>query len=411
MWKALFDQLLNGMMVRDRLLVRFPDGDSRHYGPDIGETVQIAINDPATIRALCLHPELALGEAYMDGSLVLIDTNLDDLLRVLLRNREAGDMPAWVISSDRFRYHLRRIIQRNTPVRARANVAHHYDLSDDLYRLFLDTDMQYSCAYFTDPNMSLEEAQEAKKAHIAAKLCLEPGQHVLDIGCGWGGLALTLARDHGVRVTGITLSENQLRTARARAEAEGLEDRVQFFLEDYRDTQGLFDRIVSVGMLEHVGLPNFDTYFTRVHDLLTPDGIALIHAIGRSAPPMPHSAWLNKYIFPGGYVPSLSEVAGPMERAGLWQCDIEVWRLHYARTLRHWRKRFEANSDRLRDMYDERFIAMFRYYFSICIAAFEHQAQAVYQFQLARKRDSVPLTRDYLYRRKLRQKTQNATVK
>ena len=397
MWRKVFAQFLNRMMVCDRLHVTYPDGTTEHYGPDSGEQAAIAIHSEAALRALCINPELALGERYMEGTLTFPNTTLDHFLAVILRNRRLGRMPSWVNASNTARFHLRRWIQKNAPSRARANVAHHYDLSDDLYRLFLDEDMQYSCAYFARPDMTLEEAQAAKKAHIAAKLRLEPGQRVLDIGCGWGGMALTLARDHKVRVTGITLSQNQLATAQARARDEGLEDLVTFRLQDYRAVTERFDRIVSVGMLEHVGVPNYDTYFATVSRLLEADGTALIHTIGRSAPPAPHSVWLNKYIFPGGYVPSLSELAGPMERADLWQTDIEIWRLHYAKTLRHWRERFEAHSDQLRRTYDNRFIAMFRWYFAICIAAFEQQMQGVYQFQLSKSHNSVPLTRDYLY--------------
>ncbi|MFD2740146.1 class I SAM-dependent methyltransferase [Sulfitobacter aestuarii] len=396
MWSRLFQHFLRGMMVCDCLRVTFPDGTTRNFGPSHGETVHITIHDEPTLRGLVLNPELTLGEAYMDGTLSITEGSLDDLIRILLRNREHGHLPAWITAANHARYHLRRIIQHNSPNRARANVAHHYDISDELYALFLDRDMQYSCAYFPEADMSLDAAQEAKKAHIAAKLCLKPGCHVLDIGCGWGGMALTLARDYGVRVTGITLSQNQLSTAQARASAEGLDRLVDFRLQDYRQVSETFDRIVSVGMLEHVGVPNYGTYFNTVARLLAPDGVALIHSIGRSAPPVHHSPWLNKYIFPGGYVPSLSELIGPLERSGLWQCDIEVWRLHYARTLRHWRKRFEDNLEQIHARYDDRFIAMFRYYFAICIATFEHQMHGVYQLQLAHRRDAVPLTRAYL---------------
>jgi cyclopropane-fatty-acyl-phospholipid synthase len=292
---------------------------------------------------------------------------------------------------------MRRFVQINAPAKAQANVAHHYDISDDLYGLFLDVDMQYCCAYFTDPKMSLEDAQSAKKSHIARKLQLEPGMHVLDIGCGWGGMAMTLARDFGARVTGITLSENQLATAQRRAEQAGLTDQITFNLQDYRHTRGQFDGVVSVGMLEHVGLPNYVTYFGKVAEVLAPNGTALIHTIGRTGPPTVQSRWITKYIFPGGDTPSLSDLAKPIEKSGLWQADIEVWRLHYAMTIRHWRNRFEANLDTIKGMYDEEFVRMFRYYFTVCIAAFEHQMQAVYHFQLSHKRDAVPLTRDYLY--------------
>ncbi|WP_147111184.1 cyclopropane-fatty-acyl-phospholipid synthase family protein [Tateyamaria sp. syn59] len=397
MWETLLDRFLTGMMVEDRLSLTYPGGTTRDYGPDTGAAAHLQISDTATLRALILNPDLGLGEGYMHGTIVPRNCTLDDALTVIVRNRFKGHIPPWVVLANRARFQMRRFIQKNAPSASRKNVAHHYDISDDLYRLFLDADMQYSCAYFRDDAMTLEEAQTAKKAHIAGKLCLEPGMRVLDIGCGWGGMALTLARDYGCQVTGITLSENQLATARKRAEDAGLSGQIEFRLQDYRHTTGTFDRIVSVGMLEHVGVPNFDTYFGRVADLLDPDGVVLIHTIGRSAPPMAHSSWINKYIFPGGYVPSLSELAPAMERSGLWQSDIEVWRLHYAKTIRHWRDRFEAHVDDIRQTYDDRFVRMFRYYLTVCIIAFEQQMQAVYHLQLAHRRDAVPLTRDYLY--------------
>ena len=397
MWRKAFDKFLNGMMVHDQLTVRFHDGTTCVYGPDTGSSTTLHFADDAVVRALCLNPSLALGEAYMDERVTLPETGLEETLKLLYRNRTKGGLPAWLRARNYVHYRMRRFIQRNTPHRARANVAHHYDLSDNLYRLFLDADMQYSCGYFSDPDMSLEEAQIAKKSLIARKLCLTQNCHVLDIGCGWGGMALTLAKDFGAHVTGITLSENQLAAARQRAQRMGLSDRVTFELQDYRHIKGRFDRIVSVGMLEHVGVPNYDTYFSRVADLLKPEGVALVHTIGRSAPPIHHDPWINKYIFPGGYVPSLSEIAGPLDRSGLWQCDIEIWRLHYALTLRHWRDRFDAHEAEILKMNDARFVRMFRYYFTVCIVAFEDQMQAVYQFQLAHSRSAVPLTRNYLF--------------
>lgn len=397
MWAKLLDRFLSDMIVDDRLSVTYPDGSTRDYGPDTGRAAHLAVSDTATIRAIMLNPDLGLGEGYMDGKIVPQNCTLDDAMAIVIRNRFKGKFPPWLAMANRARFHARRFIQNNAPGAARRNVAHHYDISDDLYRLFLDEDMQYSCAYFRDPSMTLEQAQVAKKAHIAAKLRLEPGMRVLDIGCGWGGMALTLARDYGCEVTGVTLSENQLATAQRRAEAAGLSKRIQFNLQDYRHTKGTFDRIVSVGMLEHVGVPNFDTYFGRVAELLDPDGVALIHTIGRSAPPMAHSSWINKYIFPGGYVPSMSELTPALERSDLWQCDIEVWRLHYAMTIREWRNRFDAHVAEITAMHDERFVRMFRYYLTVCILAFEHQMQAVYHLQLAHKRDAVPLTRDYLH--------------
>lgn len=396
-WRRAFDQFLTGLMTRDRLTVLFPDHSTAIYGPNTGGSATIQIKDESVLRALCLNPLLALGEAYMDDRIAFPERGLLDTLKLLQRNRNAGSLPGWLRGLNLARYHMRRIIQLNRPDRARANVAQHYDISDDLYALFLDEDMQYSCAYFPVPDMSLEAAQAAKKAHIARKLCITPGARILDIGCGWGGMALTLARDYDADVTGITLSQNQLQTARARAEQAGLAHKVTFRFEDYRRTQGQFDRIVSVGMLEHVGVPNYARYFQQISNLLTTEGVALIHTIGRNAPPVPHDPWLNKYIFPGGYVPSLSELASPIERAGLCQTDIEIWRLHYARTVRLWRDRFTAERDKIRTLYDERFLRMFDYYFAICIVAFEDQPQAVYQFQLAKSQTTVPLTRDYIY--------------
>ncbi|MCE8008693.1 cyclopropane-fatty-acyl-phospholipid synthase family protein [Aestuariivita sp.] len=397
MWKRLFDRMAVRLIGTGRLTITYPDGETRHYGPG-GAKAAMHIRTPEALRALCLTPELALGEGYMDDTIEIGgNAELEALLRLLLENRKPGAFPAYIRALDRVRFHARAIVQRNSARSARANVAHHYDISDDLYRLMLDEDMQYSCAYFARPDMSLEEAQAAKKRHIAQKLLIERDMHVLDIGCGWGGMALTLARDYGARVTGVTLSENQLATAQARTRAAGLEDRVAFRLMDYRALEDQFDRIVSVGMLEHVGLPHYGDYFAKVAELLDPDGVALIHTIGRVSPPMAHSPWIHKYIFPGGYVPSLSELLPALEASALWQTDIEVWRLHYARTLREWRARFDANLDTVQGWYDARFIRMWRYYLTACIMAFEGQAQCVYHLQLAHRRDAVPLTRDYLY--------------
>jgi cyclopropane-fatty-acyl-phospholipid synthase len=397
MWGTVFDNMVTRLIRSGTLRVTFPDGSIRTYGSGDGLSAAVRIHDPAVIRGLCLKPDLTLGEAYMDERLTIEDNDIDGLVRLVLRNRYTNVLPAWVRLMNGARLALGRFIQRNTPESARANVAHHYDLSNDLYRLFLDKDMQYSCAYFVDPGVSLEEAQRAKKAHIAAKLRIEPGMRVLDIGCGWGGMALTLARDYGAHVTGVTLSEQQLGLARSRAAEAGLEDQIDFRLLDYRLLNETFDRIVSVGMLEHVGLPHYGEYFSKVADLLDPDGIALIHTIGRTGPPMAQSEWITKYIFPGGYVPALSELAPAIESSGLWNADMETLRLHYAYTLRHWLARFDTAINEIRATYDDRFIRMFRYYLTVCALAFEEQEQGVFQFQLSHKRDAVPLTRDYLY--------------
>jgi cyclopropane-fatty-acyl-phospholipid synthase len=280
---------------------------------------------------------------------------------------------------------------------SKKNVAAHYDLTPALYDLFLDADRQYSCAYFRDARNSLEQAQADKKAHVARKLLIAPGMRVLDIGCGWGGLAITLARDFEAHVVGITLSEEQLAVARRRAEEAGLSGQVEFRLQDYREVEGTFDRVVSVGMFEHVGVPNYRTYFRTVRDRLAPDGVALIHTIGHAGPPSPTNPFIARHIFPGGYIPSLSEVAPAIERAGLRLCDLEAWRLHYAHTLRHWFDRFTARADEAEAIHDARFVRMWKFYLAASEATFRWGRQDVWQFQLSRKADSVPVTRDYLY--------------
>jgi len=400
MWKSVFDKMVTQLIQEGQLSVTYPDKDTRVYGRKGSNAGQAAISltTHATLRALCLRPELAMGESYMDGTFVVAEDDIEGLLGLLLRNRRPDAFPVWVRIVEKIRFAVRSFLTKNNLRKSRQNVAHHYDISDDLYRLFLDEDMQYSCAYFSDPDMSLEDAQKAKKAMIAAKLLIKPGMRVLDIGCGWGGMALTLARDYGAHVTGVTLSRNQLATAKARAKEAGLEDQTEFRLMDYRELNEKFDRIVSVGMLEHVGMPHYREYFAQVANLLSQEGVALIHTIGRTSPPMSQSPWINKYIFPGGYVPSLSELAPAVEESGLWTLDLEIWRLHYAKTLRIWRQRFDANIDIVRQSYDERFIRMWRYYLTACYMAFEEQHQAVFHFQMGHQRDAAPLTRDYLYR-------------
>lgn len=397
MWTTIIDRMLSRMIHAGKLTVIWPDGHSTTYAGKPGLSAEIALRDDSIVRALCLTPELSLGEGYMNGQITIGEDRLYEFLALLVRNNPHGALPLWVRALERARHACRGWLLRNTPLKARANVAHHYDLSDDLYRLFLDDDMQYSCAYFAHPDMTLEQAQVAKKRHIANKLCLTPECHVLDIGCGWGGMALTLARDHGVRVTGVTLSKNQLETARRRAVDEGLSDRVTFELRDYRTLDGPFDRIVSVGMFEHVGPSHYAEYFGQIDRLLTTDGIALVHTIGYSQPPKTQSPWMLKYVFPGGHIPALSEVAGPLESSGLWQTDIEVWRLHYADTLKAWRTRFEDRQADIVKMYDEPFIRMWRYYLTACEMSFRETRQVVYQFQLAKRIDTVPVTRGYLY--------------
>jgi cyclopropane-fatty-acyl-phospholipid synthase len=332
----------------------------------------------------------------MDGSLVVEDGTIYDFLDLLGLNIALAPPSLLAPLHSGFGRGLRLMRQYNWLGRARRNVAHHYDLSDTLYDLFLDTDRQYSCAYFAGPDESIETAQANKKRHIAAKLLLKPGQRVLDIGCGWGGLALYLAKECSVDVTGLTLSKEQCRVAERRAAAAGLADRVRFELLDYRQMAGTFDRIVSVGMFEHVGVVHYPAFFAKLNQLLAADGVALLHAIGRKDGPGATNPWLRKYIFPGGYSPALSEVVPVVERTGLWLTDVEILRLHYAETLKTWRHRFLANRERIRALYDERFCRMWEFYLAGCEMAFRHQGQIVFQMQLAKSIDAVPLTRDYI---------------
>ena len=291
---------------------------------------------------------------------------------------------------------MRRLQQINTAARARRNVRHHYDLSGELYRLFLDEDMQYSCAYFERPDMSLEDAQRAKKRHLAAKLNLKPGNTVLDIGSGWGGLGLYLARRFEADVVGVTLSTEQHAVSVERAQNEGLDSHVHFELRDYRDISERFDRVVSVGMFEHVGLNHYQTYFNKCARLMKPDGVMVLHTIGRSGEPAATTPFIRKYIFPGGYIPSMSDMLPAIEKSGLIVTDVEILRLHYAETLKHWRERFMANRQKAVEIYDERFARMWEFYLAGSEASFRYGDLVVFQMQLARRNDSLPLTRDYI---------------
>jgi cyclopropane-fatty-acyl-phospholipid synthase len=386
-------------VVVGRLGVRWPDGSvSVYQGGEPGPEATFHLRDAATVRRVALNPGLALGEAFMDGGLVAVDCDIYAVLDVVVSNYMAEKSGKGMMRlRAALSYMRRRIEQYNPAPRATRNVAHHYDLSGRLYTLFLDRDRQYSCAYFPRGDETLEEAQAAKKRHIAAKLLLDrPDLRVLDIGSGWGGLGLTLARDYGARVTGITLSTEQLAEARARAEAEGLQDRVRFEMLDYRSVREKFDRIVSVGMFEHVGVNHYPAFFDVVRRCLAPDGVALLHSIGRADGPGYTNPWLAKYIFPGGYCPALSEVLPPIERCGLIATDIEILRLHYAETLRHWRRRFLANRNAIQAIYDERFCRMWEFYLVGAELSFRRQFMMVFQIQLANRIDSVPMTRDYI---------------
>jgi cyclopropane-fatty-acyl-phospholipid synthase len=398
--RALLDRFLSKMIVVGTLRIGWPDGSFSTYSGEPGPSGGIALSNSTAVRRLVLNPSLALGECYMDGAIEPLGGSLYDMMEVLAINvMRAGTSHPLMLARERLNIWLRRLAQFNPAPRAQRNVAHHYDLNGRLYSLFLDRDRQYSCAYFPTGQETLEEAQAAKKRHIAAKLKLDrPDLRVLDIGCGWGGMALTLARDYGARVTGITLSEEQLTEARARAAAAGLSDRVTFELMDYRALNTPFDRIVSVGMFEHVGVGYYRTFFNTLRRCLEPDGVALLHSIGRSDGPAATNSWIARYIFPGGYSPALSEVLPHIERTGLVITDIEILRLHYAETLRHWRRRFAANRDAITALYDDRFCRMFEFYLAGSELAFRHQGHMNFQIQLTREQTAVPLTRDYIAR-------------
>ena len=384
--------------VRDGALdLTLADGSTRRFGPGGAPEVAVTLHDPDLPRKFLMRPDLAMGEAYMDGRLTLRDDDIRSLITFALRNVRGRKLPVplpqlaalWAWAKSWAIWNRLGVAQRN--------VAHHYDISPELYGLFLGETKQYTCAYFRRPEMTLDEAQTAKMAHIGAKLLLKPGMRVLDIGCGFGTLALTLARDHGVHVTGITLSQVQLAEARQRAREAGLEGQVEFRLQDYRRVTERFDRVVSVGMMEHVGLPHLRTYFQKVADLMPEDGVALIHYIGRWSPPNTISPWFNKYIFPGAYCPTISQAMRVVEKTGLILSDLEVWRGHYERTLQEWLKRFDRNIDRVRQLQDDRFVRMWRYYLQSAELSFSEAYLVIHQLQLAKARGTVPMTRDYLY--------------
>lgn len=397
----LFEQLLRRLVKRGTLTLVQPDGTRRTFGnPDsVFPDISLHLHDKRVARDVVLNPRLGLAEAWMDGRVSLAGGDIMDFVGMIRANNpwekgkqieRQGGPRHWL------RHGVRKLRQLNNRRASRANVAHHYDLSAALYDLFLDRDRQYSCAYWTDPAIGLEQAQHDKKAHIAAKLALEPGMKVLDIGCGWGGMALYLHRACGVDVTGITLSEEQLKIARERAEAAGVSDHVRFELTDYRDMRGRFDRIVSVGMFEHVGTPHFHEFFRACHNLLTEKGVMLLHTIGRMGGPGATDAFTRRYIFPGGYIPALSEIVSASEQNRLMVTDVEALRLHYAFTLRAWYDRCVANQAAIEALYDARFFRMWTFYLAGATAAFEHGGMLVYQLQYTRDRHALPLTRDYM---------------
>ena len=396
----LLDNLLKRIVRRGTLDVTWSSGETSRYGeaPASGNRppLRIVLADPDTERGLVINPEMRLGEAYMDGRLRIENGGAYELLELLLTNAGTTKPTAVLKAAGHLRTAWRRL-RRNDPRRARRNVAHHYDLDGRLYRLFLDADLQYSCAYFEDEEATLDEAQRAKKRHLAAKLAPRPGQRILDIGSGWGGLGLYLAEAAGVDVTGVTLSTEQQAVSTERAKGQGLDDRVRFRLQDYRTVEGTFDRIVSVGMFEHVGLRHYGEFFGTCRRLLKDDGVMVLHSIGRFGVPRGVNPWIDRYIFPGHYIPALSEVIAATETAGLIVTDMEILRLHYAETLRHWRERFLRRRDEAAKLYDERFCRMWEFYLAGCELAFRLQDMMVFQLQLAKDQNVLPLTRDHMF--------------
>jgi cyclopropane-fatty-acyl-phospholipid synthase len=387
---------LSRFIRRGAMTVTTASGESFTCGDGTGDPVAVRFLTHEAERRILLNPELALGEAYMDGSFVVEQGSLADVLGILFDQPDI--LPDWAKVRWWARFLIRHAKQFNLRRRSRDNVAHHYDLDGRLYSLFLDSDRQYSCAYFETPDASLDDAQLAKERHLAAKLLIRRGDRVLDIGSGWGGLGIYLAEMTGADVTGVTLSTEQLQVSNARAAEKNLSRSARFLLQDYRDVTGPFDRIVSVGMFEHVGVDFYETYFKRCAELLTDDGVMLLHSIGRSTGPDVTSPWITKYIFPGGYIPALSEVFPAIERSGLLVCDTEILRLHYAETLKAWRERFLAHREEAARLYDQRFVRMWQFYLAASEMSFRKQNFMNLQIQLAKRQGVVPMTRDYITR-------------
>jgi cyclopropane-fatty-acyl-phospholipid synthase len=397
--------LLKTFVRRGTFRVTTSRGKVLTFGDGTGQPVSVRFTSRAAEWGILLDPELKFGEAYMNGSFVVEQGSIADVLAIMLGQNT--DVPHWARPQYLIRYLARRIAQFNPRQRARRNVAHHYDLDGRLYSLFLDADRQYSCGYFENPEQSLDDAQLAKKRHLAAKLVLDRGRpgkdlRVLDIGCGWGGLGLYLAETAGADVTGVTLSQEQHAIADERAAEKGLSDRARFHLQDYRDVDGPFDRIVSVGMFEHVGVNHYSTFFRKSAQLLADDGVMVLHSIGRSEGPAATNPWITKYIFPGGYIPSLSEVLPQVEKFGLLVTDIEILRLHYAETLKAWRERFLAHRNEIERIYDQRFERMWEFYLAASEMSFREQNMMVFQLQLTKRQGVVPMTRDYIAREEQR---------
>jgi cyclopropane-fatty-acyl-phospholipid synthase len=392
----LLDRVLSQLVVKGRLTVTNWMGMTQTYGDGTGPDIHIKITSSAAARAIALNPDLRFGEAYMDGTLQVTKGSIYDLIALTGENMWSGHGPPVHNILGSVRRLMRRIHQHNPIGKAKENVAHHYDLSGKLYDLFLDVDRQYSCAYFERADATLEEAQLAKKRHIAAKLGIKPGMKVLDIGSGWGGMGLYLAEVCGAVVTGVTLSEEQHKVSNERAQQRGMGDRAKFLLKDYRHLDETYDCIVSVGMFEHVGVGHFGEYFNKCRALMADDGVMLLHSINRANGPGATSAWIHKYIFPGGYIPALSEVVPHIEGQGLYITDIEILRLHYAETLRHWGKRFADNRAKAAAIYDERFCRMWEFYLAASECAFRFGGMNNFQIQFSKHQHVMPLTRDYI---------------
>ena len=408
---ALIDTLLGKLVRKGALTVVIAGGTPRTFGPGNGPALTVDVADRRTAFAIARNPRLGFGEAYMDGRLTIKGGDILDLMRLVVGANRWEDKSAGRKALNKGKQRWRALFRRNEAKSSRKNVAHHYDVGNDLYRLFLDDDMQYSCAYFTDPGNSLEQAQADKKAHIAAKLNLKPGQRVLDIGCGWGGTALYLNRVADVDVLGVTLSEEQLKVARQRAAEAGVSDRVKFELIDYRSLTGTFDRIVSIGMFEHVGAKHFDEFFATCRALLADDGVMLLHTIGKYGKAAAPDPFTDKYIFPGYHLPSISQLAASTEKMKFIISDFEILRVHYAYTLDHWLRRTQKARAKIVALYDERFYRMWEFYLAGGVVAFENGSMCNYQVQYVRDRNAVPITRDYMIEGEQRYRTLDAATR
>jgi len=406
------DPLLRGFIRQGHLRVTDHNGQVYSYGQAASPLdAAIRLHTPEAAWRIARNAPYYIGETYTDGSLTIEQGTLLAFLRILVRNLALFNSKPAVRAIYRVEEFVTLPAIFNWASRSRRNVKHHYDLSEALFSLFLDKDRQYSCAYYRSDDDDLETAQLAKKQHIAAKLYVHPGQHILDIGCGWGGLALYLARTYpGIRVTGLTLSDEQYRMATERARQAGLADRVTFKLADYRYETGVYDRIVSVGMFEHVGKPQFATFFEKVMQLLKPSGVALLHTIGQYTPPAAINPWLRRNIFPGAYLPTMSQLTPIIEKQRFWLADMESLRLHYAETLADWHERFQANRDKVRALYDERFCRMWEFYLQSCEAGFRWGGLTVFQLQLTNAVDALPITRDYMLKEEARLHEADAAV-